>query len=118
MAKRRRKGLEKHIAQERIATLFQRAEGEARGGNLHRADRYVELARRLGMRYNVGIPRPLRRRFCKGCHGYLLPGRTSTVRVHRGRVIVHCLRCGDIHRIPHARETKARRTAPPPHAEP
>lgn len=118
MGKRRRKGLEKHIAQERIAVLFQRAEGEAQGGNLGRADRYVELARRIGMRYNVGIPRHLRRRFCKGCHGYLLPGRTSTVRVRRGRVIVHCLRCGATQRIPHTRETAARRRSSAPHAKP
>lgn len=109
MARRRQKGLERRIARERIAILFGLAEEEARRGNQGRADRYAQLARRIGMRYNVSLPRPFRRFVCRGCGAYLAPGRASRVRVRRARVVVTCHRCGWVHRYPYLREVRARR---------
>lgn len=109
VGRRRRKGVEKQIAQERIDILFRNALEEARRDNISRSDRYVQLARRIGMRYNVGIPAELRLLYCKSCYGYLLPGKTSLVRVHRGRVILHCTRCGEVRRLPYVKEIKERR---------
>lgn len=109
MARRRRRGQERSIARERIDILFTEALKAALAGNAARANRYVELARRIGMRYNVRIPQAHRRRFCKVCYAYLLPGRTATVRVGSGRVVAHCHACGATMRVPHLRETKAKR---------
>lgn len=89
-----------NLVRNRIKILFNLAEAEVRHPSGGRADRYVELARKLGMRYNVRIPRRLKRRICSNCHVYLVPGRNSKVRVRRGRVIVHCHECGTILRYP------------------
>ena len=97
------------IAEERIALLFGEAERAARRGRMDLADRYVALARQVGMRYNVPLPAHMRRRACRGCHGYLLPGTTSRVRLNRGRASITCLRCGHVTRIPLApRQAKER----------
>ncbi len=112
MARRRRKGLERRIAAERIDILFRLAQGEAAAGHQERADRYVALGRRIGMRYNVPLARAHRRRICPRCHTFLIPSRNATVRARRGRVVVHCRSCGAVTRIPYLRETKQRRRAP------
>jgi len=88
------------IAGERICILFSEADRAALRGRIDLADRYVELARAVGMRYNVPVPATMRRRACRGCHGYLLPGATSRTRLNRGRLTITCLRCGHVTRIP------------------
>jgi len=88
------------IAEERISLLFDEAERAAHRGRMDLADRYVALARQVGMRYNVALPAHMRRRACRGCHGYLMPGTTSRVRLNRGRASITCLRCGHVTRIP------------------
>lgn len=92
-----------------MAILFARAQEEAERGNLPRADRYAQLARRLGMRYNVPLPAPYRRLCCRSCGAYLAPGPAATVRLRRARVIVTCKACGRISRYPYLREVRARR---------
>ncbi|MFQ5837232.1 MAG: ribonuclease P protein component 4 [Thermoplasmata archaeon] len=108
---RRRKGLERRIARERIEILFGLAEEEAAKGNRPRAARYAQLARRIGMRYNVPLPSPFRRFFCRTCEGYLDPGSSASVRLRRSRVIITCKACGSIYRYPYLREVKERRRA-------
>jgi ribonuclease P protein subunit RPR2 len=88
------------IAQERIELLIREADGAALGGRMDLADRYVWLARRIGMRYNVRVPAAHKRRFCKRCYRYLLPGVTSRTRLKRGRSVTTCLRCGHVMRVP------------------
>lgn len=109
MAKRRRKDEERAIARERIRILFAEAEQAALEGRLDRADRYVELARRIGMRYQVPIPRELKPFVCRRCGAYLLPGETSRVRTRGTAVATTCLRCGHVRRVPFRRERKERR---------
>lgn len=106
---KRKKGQERRIARERIDELFRLAEVEALKDNRERANRYVDLARRIGMRYNVRLPSEHKRRMCKECHAYLLPPKTSRVRVGGSRVVTTCLSCGAIMRFPYVREQKARR---------
>lgn len=106
---RRRKGQERKIARERIGVLFGLAESEAGRGNVDRANRYVELARKIGMRYNVRLASAHKRRVCGNCHAYLLPPKTARVRVGESRVITTCLACGTVMRFPYLREQKARR---------
>jgi ribonuclease P protein subunit RPR2 len=88
------------IAKERIELLMEQAGTAALEGRMDLADRYVELARRVGMRYNVRFPTAHKRRFCRGCYGYLQPGVTSRTRMNRGRAVTTCLRCGHVLRVP------------------
>lgn len=103
--------MERRIAAERMATLFQLAETEALHRHADRARRYVELARRIGMRYNVRVPARFKRSFCKKCFAFLLPSVSARVRVSRGRVAVTCNTCGAVQRYPYRREQKARRAS-------
>ncbi|TLZ89941.1 MAG: ribonuclease P [Methanobacteriota archaeon] len=111
MAKRRHRGMERRIAGERMATLFRLAETEALHRRTERARRYVELARRIGMRYNVRVPAPFKRSFCKKCFAFLLPSVSARIRVGEGRVVVTCGACGAVQRYPYRREQRARRAS-------
>lgn len=93
----------KRIARKRINRLFEMAEKMALEGRIELANRYVEIARKIGMKYLVRIPRQYKRRFCKECHSYLLPGENCTVRIKRKMVIISCRNCGNVMRIPFAR---------------
>lgn len=111
MPKRRHRGMERRIAVERMSTLFRLAESEALQRHADRARRYVELARRLGMRYNVRVPAAFKRSFCKKCLAFLLPSVSARIRVGRGRVVVTCIACGAVQRYPYRREQKVRRAS-------
>lgn len=87
------------IAKERIAILFDLAEKEFEK-HPERSKRYVELARKIGLRYNVRFPKQLKRRFCKNCNSLLIPGKSSLVRVSRKNLIVKCLSCNKVYRSP------------------
>jgi ribonuclease P protein subunit RPR2 len=106
---RRKKSQEKRIAQERIETLFDMAGKEALKKNWTRANRYVDLARTIGMRYNVTPGPELRRKFCRGCGTFLLPPATARIRVGSGKVVCTCLKCGRVTRFPYVRERRERR---------
>lgn len=80
------------IARERIQILFSEAEKAAKE-RPDLAKRYVELARRIGMRYNVRMPRNLKRKYCKYCHSYLRYGVNASLRLKRGSVIIKCFSC-------------------------
>ena len=88
------------IANERIHVLFDLADREALAGNRDLADRYILLARKIGMRYNIRIPRELNLRMCKYCYRHLAPGTTSHVRTRNGRLVITCDHCGRCRRIP------------------
>jgi ribonuclease P protein subunit RPR2 len=88
------------IAKERMDLLIEQADTAALAGKMDLADRYVEMARLIGMRYNVRFQSAQGRRFCKACYRYLLPGSTSRTRMSRGRVVTTCLRCGHVMRRP------------------
>jgi ribonuclease P protein subunit RPR2 len=106
--------MERRIALERMGILFGLARDEALHGRSARARRYVELARRIGMRYNVRVPSEFKRRFCKECQAYLVPSVNARVRVGRGRVVVTCMACGAVQRFPFRVEqelARARRRA-------
>ena len=82
----------RRLARERIEILFDRAQ-EFFPVNPAVSDRCVGLARRIAMRQRVRIPRELRRRFCRRCSAYLVPGSTLRIRVRHGTVVATCLRC-------------------------
>ena len=45
-----------------------------------KANDCVRKARNLAMKYKLKIPRGLKRRFCKHCYSYLVPGKNRRVR--------------------------------------
>jgi ribonuclease P protein subunit RPR2 len=82
----------KKIARERINVLFKEAE-ENFSLDKKLANRYVELARKLAMKYRVRIPSEFKRRYCKHCYSYLMPSKNCRVRTKDGMLIVYCLEC-------------------------
>jgi ribonuclease P protein subunit RPR2 len=107
---RSRKKPEKQVrtARERISILFSRA-GEEFSRNPELSHKWVRMARKIATRYNVRLPRELRRRFCKKCLRLLVPGENCRVRTspRQHAVLVTCLECGNVMRFPYRRE-KAR----------
>jgi ribonuclease P protein subunit RPR2 len=98
------------IAHERIADLFALAQREARRQDGRLADRYVQLARRVGTRYNVRLPAEYRELYCRGCSSYWVEGRTVRTRLRGNRRVRTCLGCGRSRRVPLATR---RRSADP-----
>jgi ribonuclease P protein subunit RPR2 len=90
------------IARERIQILFTLAEKEFRK-HPERARRYVELARKIGLRYNVRLPKELKRKFCKNCYSLLIPGISSKIKLDSKKkaVSIICLKCNRIYRYPY-----------------
>lgn len=91
--KRSRKQELKTIALERIYRLFELAE-ESFAKHPERSRRYVELARKIGMRYNVRIPSELKKKFCKRCGSFLHAGKNAKIRISKAIIKVTCLECG------------------------
>ena len=94
------------IARERMEILLDLAEKEVKK-HPDRSRRYVELARKIGMRYNVRLGSH-KRRICRRCNTLLIPGHNSKVRASAGRksMIVTCLNCGSLSRYPYKEEKK------------
>ena len=90
------------IAKERIDILLDLAEKEFRK-NPSRAARYVELARKISLRYNVRMKKEQKREFCKKCNSLLLPGSTASVRLDSKRklLVLRCRNCGAAHKQPY-----------------
>jgi len=82
------------IARRRVADLFNLAERESLGGHPELADRYVTLARRIGMRYNVRLLGEYRELYCRTCSAFWVEGRTVRTRLRSGRRVRTCLKCG------------------------
>ena len=96
---------QKKIAQERLQKLFQQAD-EIFSAHPELANRYVILARTLAMKARTRIPRELKRRFCKHCQSYLRFGVNARVRTREGKVVISCLVCKKVMRIPMEKRTK------------
>jgi ribonuclease P protein subunit RPR2 len=99
---------QQRIAKERIEHLFSEAE-KIFAKDPALANEYVKKARTIGMKYEVPIPRELKRRFCKHCYAYLMPGKSARVRLHKQKVVYYCMNCRNYTRFPYVREKKKKR---------
>ena len=97
----------KRIARDRMDILlglarevFQRDRGLSR--------RYVEYARKIGSRFNVRLGKKDKLVVCKNCSSFLVPGVNCRVRTHALRVVITCLECGHVKRVPFIRERKGK----------
>ncbi|MBU1203521.1 MAG: hypothetical protein KKG60_00445 [Nanoarchaeota archaeon] len=106
-----RKKTKKEIKQEaltRVRKLFSEAWERAKEGEFGLADRYVKLAREMAMRVNLRLPSELKRKFCKHCYCYLIPGKNCRVRIAKKRVIYYCEKCRKFARFGILKEKKAK----------
>ena len=87
------------IAKERIRILISESEKAVASGERELSDRYGSLARRIAMRYKVGLPKGMKMLYCKRCNSYT-GGSGSRVRFNKWRVVRTCLSCNDIYRHP------------------
>jgi ribonuclease P protein subunit RPR2 len=88
---------QQRIARERIQILFDLAEKEFKK-HPERSKRYVELARKMGLRYNIRLPKELKKKFCKNCSTLLKPGLTSEIRIRNKILTIRCKICNKIYR--------------------
>jgi ribonuclease P protein subunit RPR2 len=95
---RKRKDAFWDIAKVRIDELFALAQSEFKE-DVKLADRYVELARKLSMKYKVPLTKSQKMSFCRNCGSYLENGINSKIRLSGGNVVLHCLKCKFIRRF-------------------
>ena len=97
---------QKSLVKERIARLFEQAE-EVFYSHPDRSRRYVEMARKLAMRYNQRLSREQKSSFCQECSTLLKPGHTSTARTSpkQRSLITTCKECGHKKRRPYRKES-------------
>lgn len=89
------------IAYERIEKLLNLAE-EFFEDRPELAHRYVELAWKIKLRYNIRLSKDLKLKFCRKCRSLLVPSETCRVRLQSSRpphLAVTCLECGYVRRI-------------------
>jgi len=94
---------QERIARERIRILFDAA-ADVFDTYPARADRYVEIARTIAMKFNLSIPDDLKQRFCPECYTYWVPGETVRVRLRDGTKVLTCQDCGAVTRRPYERD--------------
>lgn len=65
------------------------------------ANDYIRKARNLAMKYKIRLSKELKRRFCKHCYSYLVPGKNLRIRLYGRKVIYYCLECKKFMRFPY-----------------
>jgi ribonuclease P protein subunit RPR2 len=100
MRTRKKPDWQQEIARERIEILLNLAEKEFKK-HPERSKRYVQLARKIALRYNVRMKK-LKRLFCKNCFTLLTPS-TSTVRLKDKTITVKCKVCNKLYIYPYKR---------------
>ncbi|MCD6226435.1 MAG: ribonuclease P [Candidatus Aenigmarchaeota archaeon] len=99
MQKRRKPSWQIKIAKERIKRLLELAKEK-------NESRYISLAKKIGMRYNVRLPKKIKRKICKKCNIFLIPGKTCSIRLDSKNkcIIIKCKKCNSIYRYPYKRK--------------
>ncbi len=69
------------------------------GKDREMARKFVQKARRAGMRLKVAFPGRLKKMFCKHCHSYLKQGVNVFVRTTGKSVVYHCKECKGVMRF-------------------
>ena len=87
------------IARKRISFLFKEASIVFKN-NPALADSYVKTTRKLAMKFKIKLSSQLKRKFCKNCYRFLVPGINARVRLHKHRLIYYCLNCKHFMRHP------------------
>ena len=96
---------QKKIAKERIDILFKKTE-ETFQKHPSRANRYIQIARRIAMKLNIHLSKQQKKSICKHCYSYLISGNNATTRIRNGKIITYCKECKKYSRIPLVKKTK------------
>jgi len=91
------KGYIKNRASQWLNELIDNAKKMEMENNIKLEKRYISLALDISKHYKVKLPN--KEYICKKCKSYLIPGRNASIRVRKGRVIIKCLRCGNVKRF-------------------
>jgi len=108
----RKGGSVREVARERIEILLTHAK-EAFPTTRPLARRYVELARRIGMKAGVRLTGEQKLFICKGCGSLLVPGVNCRVRTrseYGTTVLITCIDCGAKKRYPTVRERLSKKS--------
>jgi ribonuclease P protein subunit RPR2 len=100
LGRKHKKAWIRDMAAQRIQRLFNLA-AESFEKDPELSKRYVFIARKIGMRHRVRIPKELKRRVCKECGTFLVPGANCMVRTRGCRIVTTCLECECHMRIPY-----------------
>ena len=87
-----KKQKEKKKAIEEIKAIFDIA-GKYFKTEKKKANLYVKKARRLAMRHNIKLGSVLKKKFCKHCYSYIVPGVNCRVRTRNKMIVYYCLEC-------------------------
>jgi ribonuclease P protein subunit RPR2 len=94
------------IAKERIDILFREA-ATLFSTDPKLSNRYVFLARKLAMKYNIKLLSEYRRKYCHKCYTYLVPGENVKVRTNsKTQTVDYTCDCGHINRFGYSKEKK------------
>jgi ribonuclease P protein subunit RPR2 len=86
-------------ALQRIRALFDAA-ALAFPADPAKAHQLATQAHRLLLRSKAKLPAVLKRRYCKHCKAFWVPGSTVRVRLGKGNIVYTCLACRRIRRMP------------------
>ncbi len=93
------------IAKNRIYNLFKKSH-EIYKTDMKLANRYVELARKIAMKTQTSIPSNLKKKFCKKCKSYLVPGLNCRISIRNKKIIYYCKECKNYMRYPYKPKRK------------
>ncbi|HIH32297.1 TPA: ribonuclease P [Candidatus Woesearchaeota archaeon] len=85
-------------ALERIEYLFDQAKQNFKD-NKELSSRYVQMVRKIAMKYKVRLNKDQKMSFCKNCNSYLMKGTNSTVRIHNKMIVLRCNKCGFVRKF-------------------
>ncbi|MBN1156534.1 ribonuclease P [Candidatus Woesearchaeota archaeon] len=63
------------------------------------ANNCVKEARKVAMKFKVRIPSKYKRRMCKKCLSYLVPGVNCRTRLKNKNVITYCFNCKNVMKV-------------------
>lgn len=100
------------IAKERVERLFSLAERAAAEGELAHADRYVQMAWNIKLKFRLRLSDYQKKLFCRKCRKFLAAGKTGRYRTEKGVLVVTCISCGYSRRTPMKKKSIKARPKP------
>lgn len=88
------------IAKERIDILIDSALYYAKTDE-SLSDDQARLAKKIAMRVRTRLPYNIKQLFCRHCKEFIIPGKTSRIRLGRSNtkcIRITCYRCGHVYR--------------------
>ena len=84
----------KASAGEQVLALFMQASKEP-----DKAKKLVAAARKIAAKSRIKISAAWRRRFCRACNAFFVPGVNCRTRIKNKLIVVTCLECKRIRRL-------------------